>query len=182
MKAYRVATRAQRTKYNREYNRANKARHLATRRAWTAANREKIRAKAYEWYDKNRDAVNAKKAAYRKAKYAADPEYRIRCQIRNAVSRMVRAGFFKKCRSFDLLGCSMSEFKSHIERLFQPGMTWENYGYHGWHLDHVIPISMFDVMDEKEAKMAMRYTNLQPLWWHENLQKSNLGCYNVVVE
>lgn len=71
------------------------------------------------------------------------------------------------------LGCSLSEFKSYIESIFQPGMTWENWGRYGWHLDHIKPISKFDLTDPEQLKQAVHYTNLQPLWAEDNLRKHN---------
>lgn len=69
------------------------------------------------------------------------------------------------------LGCSISDFKIHIESKFTDGMTWENYGKNGWHIDHIIPLCKFDLQDEVQLKKACNYTNLQPLWCADNLAK-----------
>lgn len=69
------------------------------------------------------------------------------------------------------LGCSIEFFKEYIENLFQPGMTWENYGKHGWHIDHIISLSAVDLTDYEEVKRVCHYTNLRPLWALENLKK-----------
>ena len=51
--------------------------------------------------------------------------------------------------------------------------TWDNWKLDGWHIDHVKPLSKFDLNDPKEVEKAVHYTNLQPLWWKENLKKSD---------
>lgn len=50
-------------------------------------------------------------------------------------------------------------------------MTWENWGRRGWHIDHIAPLSSFDLTDPVQFRRAVHYTNLQPLWWFDNLSK-----------
>ena len=71
----------------------------------------------------------------------------------------------------ELIGCKFSELKQHLENKFKPGMTWENHGLYGWHIDHIKPCSKFDFTDDNEQKKCFHYTNLQPLWAKENLIK-----------
>lgn len=71
------------------------------------------------------------------------------------------------------LGCSIEEFKTHLESKFQHGMTWENYGRKGWHIDHIKPLSSFDLTDGEQLKIACNYKNMQPLWWNDNLSKGS---------
>jgi hypothetical protein len=52
-------------------------------------------------------------------------------------------------------------------------MNWQNHKRFGWHIDHIKPCSSFDLSKEEEQLACFHYTNLQPLWWHENLKKSN---------
>ena len=52
-------------------------------------------------------------------------------------------------------------------------MSWYNYGVHGWHIDHVIPCSKFNLKNLDEQKKCFNYQNLQPLWAEENIKKSN---------
>ena len=72
-----------------------------------------------------------------------------------------------------LLGCNWDQLRAHLESLFLPGMTWENYGRFGWHIDHIITLSAFDLSDGVQLKKASNYMNLQPLWREDNLAKSN---------
>ena len=48
----------------------------------------------------------------------------------------------------------------------------ENYGSI-WHIDHVIPISKFDLDSEEQQCLAFHWINTMPLASKENLQKNN---------
>jgi len=101
------------------------------------------------------------------------PKFRIRvnmrCRLRHFVKQVSHGKSMLK-----LIGLnSFAEFQAHLVSQFKPGMTWENYGRFGWHVDHKIPLSHFDLLDESQLLKAMHYTNLQPLWWYENLSKGN---------
>lgn len=67
------------------------------------------------------------------------------------------------------LGCSIEQLKSWLMYQFQEGMTWNNYGK--WHVDHVIPLSSFDLTDRNQLLEACNWYNLQPLWALDNLRK-----------
>jgi hypothetical protein len=69
----------------------------------------------------------------------------------------------------DMIGCSPQELREHIESKFIDGMSWENYGTFGWHLDHITPLA--SAKDKEEIIKLNHYTNLQPLWAIDNLKK-----------
>ena len=71
----------------------------------------------------------------------------------------------------ELIGCTHKELKIHIESQFKNGMTFDNYGE--WELDHIYPISKFNLDDINEVKKCFNYKNIQPLWKLENIKKSN---------
>lgn len=52
-------------------------------------------------------------------------------------------------------------------------MTWENWSLNGWHIDHIRPVSSFDLSDHAQVKECFHYSNLQPLWAIDNLKKSD---------
>ena len=52
-------------------------------------------------------------------------------------------------------------------------MSWDNKGRAGWHIDHIIPLSAFDLTDREQVIEACHYTNLQPSWEQDNLIKAN---------
>ena len=68
-----------------------------------------------------------------------------------------------------LVGCSMPELIKHLEKQFKLGMSWENR--EKWHVDHIIPCNAFNLTDPEQQKKCFHYTNLQPLWAHENYSK-----------
>lgn len=69
------------------------------------------------------------------------------------------------------LNCSVKHFIDFIESQFTEGMSWENYGYHGWHIDHYVPYSFFNCKDLSDMKLCWNYQNLRPLWEKDNLDK-----------
>jgi len=71
------------------------------------------------------------------------------------------------------LGCTIDELKARLESPFQPGMTWDNWGLYGWHIDHIIPLASFNLEDREQFLKVNHYTNLQPLWCDDNWEK---GC------
>lgn len=83
------------------------------------------------------------------------------------------SGRVKSLHTEELIGCSMEYLRQHLEGQFTEGMAWDNYGKSGWHVDHIIPLSYFDLMDPEQQKRAWHYTNLQPLWAVDNLKKNN---------
>ena len=52
-------------------------------------------------------------------------------------------------------------------------MSWENHSQTGWHIDHIKPLSRFDLSDREQFLEACHYSNLQPLWAEDNLSKSD---------
>jgi len=72
-----------------------------------------------------------------------------------------------------LVGYTIEELKRHLESKFLSGMTWDNYGMYGWHIDHKIPKSFFEYTNEKDVEFQYCWSldNLQPMWAKDNLSK-----------
>lgn len=73
----------------------------------------------------------------------------------------------------DLVGYSPEDLMRHLESLFLPGMNWQNHGNRGWHIDHKRPVCSFrfETTDDPEFKQCWSISNLQPLWWADNIRK-----------
>jgi hypothetical protein len=96
---------------------------------------------------------------------------RIKRNLRRRIIHVIQSGY-KSNSTMLLLGCDINFFLDYLEKQFDENMNWDNYGQYGWHIDHIIPCSAFDLTKEEEQKKCFHYTNLQPLWWSENLKKS----------
>jgi hypothetical protein len=131
-------------------------------------NKEKIRNRQRAWMAENRDVFNAR----RRARRLADPKYKIKTILRARLRKALR-GKNKSESTLALVGCSIPDLIQHIESLFTEGMTWENHGLYGWHLDHIKPCAAFDLEDLEQQRECFNYNNLQPLWAADNRKKSN---------
>jgi hypothetical protein len=62
--------------------------------------------------------------------------------------------------------------KQWLESMFTEGMTWKNYG-DVWVVDHIVPVSLFDLSKREELKICWHYKNLMPLLKEDNLKKES---------
>lgn len=92
----------------------------------------------------------------------------LRARIRQAIKRDKTTKSFSTMK---LVGCTIEELKNHLKSQFDNKMNWQNYG--SWHVDHIIPVTAFNLSDPEQQKECFHFTNLQPLWGTENLRKSN---------
>lgn len=116
---------------------------------------------------------------------ASSIQIRISNSLRGRIAKAMNSQSLRKATStMKLLGCDWGTFMNHIQSMWLPGMNWENWGYYGWHIDHIVPCSAFDLRVESEQRQCFNYKNLQPLWRVENMKKSNrldftpAGCLN----
>jgi hypothetical protein len=121
-----------------------------------------------EYKKKNKAIISTRQRNREKHDLSFKIKRRLRHRLYCALKNNIKIG-----SSIEELGCSVIELKQHLESKFQSGMTWENYGLRGWHIDHIIPLDSFDLSDPEQLRKACHYTNLQPLWAKDNLVKSN---------
>jgi len=109
---------------------------------------------------------------YDKERKLIDPIYKLNIIIRGRINKFFKLNEInKKNNTFDIVGCSPIFLKEYIENKFTEGMSWDNRGLFGWHIDHIIPLS--SAKTEEEIYTLCHYTNLQPLWAEDNLRKGN---------
>jgi hypothetical protein len=154
------------------YRHANKEKIKACRKRWYQRNKEKADTAHKLYCQSNKKKVREYKRQYENKRKSNDPCYRLQCNMRilgNRVVKQLALGKKPACTE-KWQGCSADELKAHLESLFSEGMSWDNYGKNGWHVDHIRPVSSFLAED---AMLVNHYTNLQPLWATDNISKSN---------
>ena len=167
----------------REHHALNKERHLQQMQEWRQNNKQHLK----EYYEKNKESVQLYDKKYfaenrerinerLRKKYNENAQYKINVILRTRFYKCLKERKTTKSkRMVELVGCDISEVKTHIELQWQPGMTWENHGNRGWHIDHIKPINTFDLTDIEQQKICFHYTNLRPLWATDNLSRPDDG-------
>ena len=128
------------------------------------------------WVNRNLDKKRAYVQKSNKKRLKEDLEYRLLHNLRSRCQSVLKSTSLSKSR---LVGCNGKKLREHLEAQFQEGMTWENYGYEGWHMDHIKPCASFDLSDEEEQKKCFHYTNLQPLWAKDNYAKGSKEAFDL---
>lgn len=148
---------------------------LVKNKKWAKNNPEKSKQIKSRWLENNVEKRKEILKKYKKSdKYknwvSYNLNYKISARLRSRISIAIKNNW-KTGSAVTDLGCSIEELKIHLESKFQSGMTWENYGR--WHIDHIKPLSSFDLTKREEFLEACNYNNLQPLWAEDNLKKGN---------
>jgi hypothetical protein len=122
---------------------------------------------------KNSDKYREVRRDRHNERMANEVEYGLRMSCRNRFSDFIRS---KGGISFSKnVHMDYEKLKDHLERLFKPGMSWENRGK--WHIDHIRPLASFKYINDDgsinqdEIAASWDINNLQPLWDHENMSK-----------
>ena len=164
-------------KYNNEKRIINKVEVKKYKKEYFQKNKEVITSKRRKKYNLNKDIINEKRRE------------NIPRRLNNTIGGVIRKylkdnGFYKKSRTYQILGCSPIELKSYLESKFENWMTWENYGKYngeinfGWEIDHIIPIS--SARTEDDIILLNHHTNLQPLCSYINryIKSDNVNFYD----
>lgn len=156
------------------YYEKNKNKRSEYYKKYKILNIETIKKKQQERNKKNR----SKKNENVKSRKAKDKIFSLRLKLSDRIRKSFKGkNLNKNLSSHAILGCSILVAKKHIESMFKEGMNWDNNTVFGWHIDHIIPLSSAKI--EEELMRLCHYTNLQPLWWHENLSKGGkIPCLN----
>ncbi len=186
---------ARRAKWQREWRAKNPEKHKAGAKKrneisikWNKENPDKHRKSHNKWVDNNRDTVNRlnkesrerNKEIFLKRKRERQKEifdnnpiirmgHNIRCLINSSFKRGKR-GFKKSNKTEEIIGCSIEFLVNYILSLCPEGVGIEDFSKFGYHIDHIIPLSR--AKTKEDIVRFNHYTNLQPLFYLDNLRKS----------
>ena len=172
-KKYREENKEKISEINKKYKEKNKEKLKEQNKLYREKNKDKINEIRRLYREKNRDKINSQT----KERFEKNLHLKL---IRNYRTRIKNYMRFNKISlgtgSLDLVGLTSKDLKIYLESKFKEGMSWDNYGLYGWHMDHIIPLS--SAKNEEELKKLCHYTNLQPLWAFDNLSK----CDKIIVD
>jgi len=135
-------------------------------------NKEKINKRHQKHYKNNKSEYSIRHIQYNSKRLKEDISFKILNNFRRRLLRALKDER-KSSSSLNLLGCTSKDLKKYLESQFIEDMSWDNYGLHGWHIDHIKPCAKFDLSKESEQRACFHYTNLQPLWAEKNWLKSD---------
>lgn len=152
---------------------------LISEQKYRDKNRDRIRELDRGYREENKEEFKLYNNNYKKERRKNDSLYKLKGNIGNLIrDAFAKNGYKKNSHTYEILGCSYEEFKSHIENqwslsynLDENGniwMNWKNYGKYkndtfnyGWDLDHIIPISSAN--SENIIYELNNHKNIQPL-------------------
>jgi len=158
----------------KEYYENNRQQILEYHKQYYVINKEKMSKQHKQYYENNKEKIFKQHKEYINSNIQVKIGARLRQRLYQATKNNYKSGSAVKD-----LGCSIEELKLYLEKQFYPHsetgeqMIWENWKLDGWHIDHIIPLTSFDLTDRKQFLKACHYSNLQPLWAEENIRKSN---------
>ena len=155
----------------REYYKNNIEKERKRVRDWHRENYEKCYPSYVRWRQENKERRRAWGREYFRKLKAESPEYNIAKRIRSRVHALGK-GIVKSKATLELIGCTLEEFRAHIENQFVEGMNWDNFCTKEVHMDHWKPIYEFDMLNERDVLICFNYRNYRPLFAIDNLRKN----------
>lgn len=161
-----------------DYYKANKEDLLIRNKLYREQHKDEINQQRKEYRNREvvKEHIKIKQKEYLpirkeqiKERRKTDLNFQIQEVIKNKIHKFLKN---RKTSYAELIGCDLAFFKKWMEYRFDEKMCWENFGK-VWQIDHILPLSLFDMTNELDKKVCFHWTNLQPLNSIENRSKSN---------
>jgi len=193
--------------YFQQYYQKHKEEHAESTKNWAKNNPKRVKESYKKWADSHRDELrerykkwyseNRKKAIVTSSHYNSqhkekinkrrvdrrkiDIEYKLRTYLPIAIGQALKNQQLLKTFTYSkYTNFKIPELIRHLESQFTDGMSWDNYGIKGWHIDHIIPQSLYDFSDIEEIRKCWSLPNLRPLAGPENHSKYNSFSWELV--
>ena len=177
----------------KEYREKNRDAINAKLNEYYKANKDDLLIKNKKYREENKDAINQQRQEYRnretvkehikkkqmeylpirkekiKERRKTDLNFQIQEVVKNKIHKFLKN---RKTSYAELIGCDLDFFKKWMEYRFDDTMCWENFGK-TWQIDHILPLSLFNMQNKIDQRVCFHWTNLQPLNSIENRAKSN---------
>jgi len=172
-KEYRQVNLKKLSRTNKEYREANKEKISKQRKSYCESNKEKIAARNKLYNEANKIRRTKKKNEWSRKRLKTDPIFKTLSSLRSQTRRL---GNYKNDKTINIVGCSPKEF-------------WEMNGsptieeMKNLHIDHVVPLSWFDLTNKKHVTVSTHYTNFQYLSPEDNSIKKDTYAgspYNII--
>jgi hypothetical protein len=145
--------------------------HKTYAKEYRKNNKKKVRDANRIYCENNREKMNEYFREHIRLRKTVDVNFKLSLSLRDRLNKAIK-GDWKAGSAVNDLGCSIDELKRRLESQFTSEMSWINYGKY-WTIDHIKPLASFDLTDREQFLEACHYTNLQPLYWLDNIIKGD---------
>jgi len=177
-------------KYGKEYREVNKDKIVEKKKKYYEKNKIQVGKNHREYAIKNKEEIAEYKKEYIKSRKKVDIPFALKMNVSRSINRALKKiGSSKNGEScIKYLPFSLENLKQHLESLFEPWMTWENYGKYSvktwddknpatwtWQVDHIIRHAVFkyESMYDIEFKKCWALENLRPLSAKTNIRENH---------
>jgi hypothetical protein len=146
----------------------------AVTRGYYSKNVESITNQKIEYYTNNKEKILVRQVKYVKRRSNEDAMFRLTINVRHRLKSYLKSIGVSPNLSkstAEMIGCTPQELRDHIESKFVDDMSWDNYGYRGWHIDHIVPLS--SAKTKEDVIRLNHHMNLQPMWGVDNMRKGS---------
>lgn len=154
-----------------QWQKDNREKAYKHHKAYRDRNREKLNQKAKEYREQNREQLLARRRARTAERKQADPTFKLMENVRSLIAMTFKGKGKKSYKTEEILGCKLNEFVDYILSKCPEGIGLKDFHRFGYQLDHIIPVSSGKTPEE--IVKLNHYSNFQPLFWRDNIQKSN---------
>lgn len=171
---------------NKEYRKNNKEELREKEKQKYIKNKKQIQIRCKEYREKNKETIKKSKNEYEKQRKQSDFTFKLRKSVAKTIRYYLQHNGSKK-NGQSILGFlpyTIEELKVHIESLFEPWMSWDNWGSYNpetwddndpstwtWSLDHKTPQSdlPYDSMEHPNFLKCWDFSNLRPYSAKQNV-------------